>query len=204
MPSARGRISRLLPTGRAAGSQGFGLVELLVASVIGSLVVVAAATVLGPHLRLNQRMEGYTRLQDRWMRVAFLLDSEIQKARSVSMGANSLTLTVPVSTAAGSQTSTITYYQQGTSLLRSGPAIDDNGNLQPGSTTAGVVVVDGVAAGGFQPQLQTASNGLTFNYTISLFDPNSDATYNGRASVARSRADCQSFETDTAGQGSCQ
>jgi len=201
MAAARSTTTRSLRGNHPAGALGFSLVELLVASVIGSLVVVAAAMVLGPHLRLNQRMEGYTRLQDRWMRVAFLLDTEIQKASSISVGTNSLTLTVPVS--GGSLPSTIIYYQQGTTLLRSGPTIDDNGNLQPASPTTGVVVVDGVAAGGFQPQLKTANSGLTLDYAINLFDPNSDATYNGRGSVARGRADCRSLETDTLGQDTC-
>lgn len=186
---------------RRRDAHGFGLVELLVASAVGSLVVVAAVMTLGPHLRLNQRMEGYTRLQERWIRLAFLLDTEIQEASSVTTATGSLSLTVPVSTATGSTTTTITYYQQGTTLFRSGPAISDRGALQTDSPTTGVVVIDGVASGGFVAQLLNGSNAASVAYTVNLIDPNSDATYSGRGSVARGRADCQSFESDA--QGSC-
>lgn len=195
---AAGKPARSAPARRRSHAGGFGLVELLVASAVGSLVVVAAVMALGPPLRLNQRMEGYTRLQERWIRVAFLLDTEIQAASSVSTATGSLTLTVPVSTATGSTTSTITYYQQGTTLLRNGPAISASGELQPDSPTTGVLVIDGVATGGFVPVVE---EGNVVRYTINLIDPNSDATYSGRGSVARGRADCQSFEADA--EGSC-
>lgn len=195
---AAGKPARSAPARRRSHAGGFGLAELLVASAVGGLVVVAAVMALGPHLRLNQRMEGYTRLQERWIRVAFLLDTEIQAASSVSTATGSLTLTVPVSTATGSTTSTITYYQQGTTLLRNGPAISARGELQPDSPTTGVLVIDGVATGGFVPVVE---EGNVVRYTINLIDPNSDATYSGRGSVARGRDDCQSFEADA--EGSC-
>lgn len=194
---AAGKPARSALARRRSHAGGFGLAELLVASAVGGLVVVAAVMALGPHLRLNQRMEGYTRLQERWIRVAFLLDTEIQAASSVSTATGSLTLIVPVSTATGSTTSTITYYQQGTTLLRDGPAISASGELQPDSTTTGVLVIDGVATGGFVPVVEEGNT----KYTINLIDPNSDATYSGRGSVARGRADCQSFEADA--EGSC-
>ena len=194
---AAGKPARSAPARRRSHAGGFGLAELLVASAVGGLVVVAAVMTLGPHLRLNQRMEGYTRLQERWIRVAFLLDTEIQAASSVSTATGSLTLIVPVSTATGSTTSTITYYQQGTTLLRDGPAISASGELQPDSPTTVVLVIDGVATGGFMPVVDQGNT----KYTINLIDPNSDATYSGRGSVARGRADCQSFEADA--EGSC-
>lgn len=190
---AASKPARSTPSHHPAAG-GFGLVELLVASAVGSLVVVAAVMALGPHLRLNQRMEGYTRLQERWIRVAFLLDTEIQAASSVSTATGSLTLKVPVST--GLPPSDITYYQQGTTLLRNGPAISASGELQPDSPTTGVLVIDGVATGGFVPVVE---QGNVVKYTIILIDPNSDATYSGRGSVARGRADCQSFEADAEG-----
>lgn len=59
--------------GRPERERGFSLPELLVAVVLSSLTVVVAVQILGPHLRMNQRMEGYTRLQERWARLAYLL-----------------------------------------------------------------------------------------------------------------------------------
>jgi prepilin-type N-terminal cleavage/methylation domain-containing protein len=192
------RATELRPV--ATGSAGFSLVEVLAASALSAVVVVAATSLLIPHLQVNQRVEGYARLQERWMRLAFLLNSEVQKASSISIGNNSLTITAPVSTAAGgATTSTITYYQQGTSLLRSGPEISLWGDLIPASATSGVLVLEGVEASSFVPQSQQNGGSNAVAYSINLKDPSSAATYTGRSSVARGRADCQSYEVDAGG-----
>lgn len=188
-------------------SAAFTLTELLVAALVSSLTVVVAVQILGPQLRGNQKMEGYMRLQERWARVAYLLDTEVQKARGcrpgitagaagqcgITVGTNSLTFYAPISTGtAGAAVGAITYRQVGTQLLRDGPTINDWGQLNPATSLSGELVLDGVAAGSFLP----AVSSTTVNYTIDLTDPNSDASYKGRGSTARGRANCLSLEAD--------
>lgn len=188
----------------ARGNHGFTLVELLVAAVVGSITVITASMLLGPHLRMNQRMEGYNRLQERWIRTSYLLDTEIQKASNVAVNGTTLTLTVPLSVNDGSGnwnggTTTITYKLNGdrTQLLRDGPLIDRWGDSNPSTILNNQLVVDGVSpTNGFEPQLLNASGLISLQYTLRLIDPNSDATYRGKGSVARGRADCASIESD--------
>lgn len=179
-------------------SAGFSLTELLLAAVLSGVTIVVAVQVLSPQLRSNQRMEGTMRLQERWARVSYLLDTEIAKARSINTTTNSLSLQVPVRTATGSTERTITYRQSGTQLLRDGPAINTWGDLNTSSTLNGELLLDGVSAGSFMP-IHVNS---TVSYSLNLTDPNSDATYSGRGSVSRGRADCLSFESDN--DTSCQ
>lgn len=203
------RSSLLLQHARQHQSQGFSLTEILVAAVLSSVTVVAAVQILGPHLRLNQRMEGYNRLQERWARTAYLLDTEIPNARSATGANNKLTLTVPArilpdSSASGDCTSvstlaspnsaicTITYKQVGTRLLRDGPVVTSWGDLDTAKTLTDQLVLDGVIADSFVPTVNEAS----VKYKLDLWDPNSDATYPGRGSAARSKANCLSLEAD--------
>lgn len=187
-----------MPAATDRRGDGFSLPELLLAAALSALTLVVAVQVLGPQLRSNQRMEGYMRLQERWARVSYLLDTEIQKARSISTGTNSLTLQVPVRTSSGATESSITYRQSGTQLLRDGPAINTWGDLNPSSPRSGDLLIDGVQTGSFSASGVSSS----VSYTINLIDPNSDATYSGRGSVARGRADCLSLESDS--DTSCQ
>ena len=62
---------------------GFTLVELAVGTAIGALVIIITTAVFAPQLRINQRLGGQIRLQDRWSRVNALLNSEIQEAHRV-------------------------------------------------------------------------------------------------------------------------
>lgn len=206
----RAAMPPILSLLRPRHAQGFSLPELLVAVALSSLTVVVAVQILGPHLRMNQRMEGYTRLQERWARIAYLLDTEIPKARTINAVGSTLTLEVPVPNLSfnaetcdqtppiplgeKSVIKTIVYKLDNTQtkLLRDGPAINCWGRLSQTTTTSNVVIVDGIAPGSFSPSVNTNS----VNYTLSLTDPNSDATFNGRGSAARGRADCLSLEAD--------
>lgn len=178
----------------------FTLTELLVAAVVGSITVITAVTVLGPHLRSNQRMEAYTRLQERWIRVAYLLDTEVMSARTVTVGTNSLTLSVPIrddNDAVVIRTVTYSLTASG-DLQRNGPPIDKWGRVDPTVVSTPQVLVDGIAASGFTPSLAEGggSTPLSLSYAITLVDRNSDTTYTGRSSVARGKADCDSLEFD--------
>lgn len=189
MASSRQRLN---PT--KGSSAGVTLTELLVAAAISGLTVVAAVQILGPQLRVNQRMEGYTRLQERWARVAYLLDSEVQRARSITAGTNSITLIVPISTDTGGDLVTIIYKLDttGTKLLRDGPVIDEWGKLSPTTSLNDQLVLDGVKLNGFVTSVDNSS----LRYSVDMTDPNSDATYNAKGSAARGRSDCSSLEAD--------
>lgn len=189
--------------------EGFSLTELLIAASLSAITVIVAVQILGPHLRMNQRMEGYNRLQERWARLSYLLDTELQIARGCNPGVtpgasnqcgittnlstNTLTFYAPTSTTTGgSEIPEITYKQVGTQLLRDGPAITAWGRLDPASQQTNQLVVDGVVANSFRPSVTTTS----VSYTLNLVDPNSDATFTGRSGAARGRADCLSLEAD--------
>lgn len=186
------RIQRLLPSLR--NESGFTLVELLVSSSVGALIIITASLIIGPHLRSNQRMEAYTRLQERWVRVAYLLDTEIQSASNIAISGTDLILTVPIEGSVPSRP--IIYKLVGTQLLRNGPPIDRNGLLVD-SNGIDHLVLDGVAANGFTPAINdSSSNKLSLAYSIRLVDPNSGTTYTGKSSVARGKADCDSLESE--------
>jgi len=137
---------------RGLSPAGLGLVELLVACTIGSMVILVSSVLLGPQLRMHQRMEGRTRLQERWARINFLLNTEIQEAHSAQTIANGLRLTTcePLANiyvanpsrcndgqTAGTGTPgtdvTIDYVLNPTTeqLSRTGPGIDCFGQLPP-------------------------------------------------------------------------
>ena len=143
---------------RGLSPAGVGLVELLVACTIGSMVILVSSVLLGPQLRMHQRMEGRTRLQERWARINFLLNTEIQEAHSAQTIANGLRLTTcePLANiyvanpsrcndgqTAGTGTPgtdvTIDYVLNPTTeqLSRTGPGIDCFGQLVANSTNAG-------------------------------------------------------------------
>lgn len=146
---------RLQPN-RPAPSNGFGLVELLVASAVGALLVITVTTIFVPELRLHQRLEGRIRLQERWARLHFLLDTEIQQAHTVEPISNGLRLIIcepqsdpnepdtdgmPCSDGSANGTPgtsgtdvTIDYvWDSGQQTLsRSGPGIDCRGGLRVG------------------------------------------------------------------------
>ena len=62
---------------------GFTLVELAVGTAISALVIVITTAVFAPQLRVHQRLGGQLRLQERWSRMRFLLNTEIAEAHSV-------------------------------------------------------------------------------------------------------------------------
>jgi len=186
-------IDRLRAPHRLAG---FTLVELLVASAVSGLIVIAAAQILGPHLRSNQRLEAYIRLQERWIRVAYLLDTEAQTAQKLQAAGNTLTLTMPPRSDGSSATIvyTLASAANGTvELRRNGPPITQTGRLDPSGSPSDALLIAGVAANGFTP---TVDGTLSLNYGLALIDPNTQITYSNRSTVTRGKADCDSLESD--------
>jgi hypothetical protein len=172
---------------------GFTLVELAVGTAIGALVIIITTAVFAPQLRINQRLGGQMRLQERWSRVHALLNTEIQEAHRVqSLGTGLELITCEANDASTNRCSDGGYpttgsfgydvaicYElipdpaTGTSRLqRRGPSIDQAGALQTQGTTqqcgdfAPEVVTTGVAA--FSTPTITADQ---VSYTISFRDP---------------------------------
>lgn len=143
---------------------GFTLVELLVVSVLGSVVTIAAAQVLISHLRASVATEGMLRVQDTWSRVQFLLDQEIQEAERITASGSTLTLTMP--TLEGI-TDTITYSLNAGNLIRNGPNINAaDGSLLPGTSSTDTLVGNVTE---FEPEANTANRTVT--YTLNIRDP---------------------------------
>jgi hypothetical protein len=191
----------------SSSTQGFGLVELLVASAVGALVIIATTTVFVPQLRMHQRLEGRTRLQERWARLQYLLDTEIQESHSVAVIANGLQLTtcaVPpnpsdtytfisrcsdgATTATGTPGTdvTITYVLDPATqvLRRTGPPINRRGQLDTSSAPNPEILTTGV----LEFMVPNPTN-QTVQYTLAFRDPldPKGSTYTNKSSAARAR-----------------
>ena len=182
------------PSPLLRSDNGFTLVELAVGTAIGALVIIITTAVFAPQLRMNRLLGGQMRLEERWSRVRFLLNTEIAEAHSVrSIGsglelitcetlssANSNRCSDGASSATGSPGYDVaTCYElvpepaSGTSRLqRRGPMIEVDGALRTQGATRSCadfmaeVVTTGVTT--FSAQEPTTH---TVTYAISLRDP---------------------------------
>lgn len=163
---------------------GFSLVELLISAMAGVVLLLGASQLLISHIQTSTRIEARLRLQDTWSRLQFLLDQEIQEARSASVSGNTLTLQVP-SGSSGANTSQIVYSYNSSSkkLERSGPAINADGSLDFDNASTAPTVSGNISE--FVPVL-VDTGGQTVQYTISLSDP-SGASYSDQASASIGR-----------------
>ncbi|WP_216903392.1 prepilin-type N-terminal cleavage/methylation domain-containing protein [Synechococcus sp. CCY 9618] len=160
-------------------SGGFTIVELIVVSAIGAVILFAATTSLIPQIRTSTNQLIIRSLNDEWGMINFFLDSEISEASCASSSGSTLSL---FSTFDCSGTALITYSLAGSTLSRTGPPINDNGSLGTGSVTS--VLSENVTA--FTPNTSTApaSSRQPF-YTVTL--SSSGLEYTGLASSARMR-----------------
>lgn len=127
-------------------NQGYTLVELLIAAVLGLTVLMAVLQVIDSHVRSRTVMEALMRLQDQWSRVQFLMNADIEEGRPVAAGVSSGLCSTgsTVFTRERPEFSTrIRYYVTGTELRRCGPTIDRDGQLVDVSSDA--LVVRGVS-----------------------------------------------------------
>ena len=179
------------PSPLLRSTTGFTLVELVVGTAIGALAIVITTAVFAPQLRVNQRLGGQMKLQERWSRVRFLLNTEIAEAHSVRNIGNGLELITcePLDSGSSHRCSdgepgspgydvSICYEllpepASGTSRIqRRGPMIEVDGALSSQGATRSCadftaeVVTNGVTA--FSAPEPTAP---TVTYTISLRDP---------------------------------
>lgn len=114
-----------LPTG-GPGIRGFTLLELLLVSAMGGVLLIGAITMLVSHIRSSNRMAALLHLQDHCGWVQHLINREIEQAERASGGASTLNLTVP----GFSRPVSIRYTLiDGGVIQRTGPTIDADGHL---------------------------------------------------------------------------
>lgn len=145
--------------------QAFTLPELLIVSVIGSVLLVGAAQLILAHVRTTTRIEGKLRSQDVWSRIQFLLEQEIQESACSSAEGSQLTLTLPP---CGEPTSpTITYSLKGTNLIRTGPTIDS----ADGSLILNGLSSTDIVAGNVSSFFPSSTDGRNVSYQLNILDP---------------------------------
>jgi len=116
-------------------NRGYTLVELLLVSVLGTLIVLAVINVIESHVRSRTKLEALMRLQDHWSRVQFLIDADIEEGRRILSGSSGLcsaTGTTLLTLEVPGFSQKIRYYLAGSGneLRRCGPLIGVNGELQ--------------------------------------------------------------------------
>ena len=179
MPSPRLTPPRIH---RRAG--GYSLLELLLVSGMGLLLVAVVISVIDGHVRSRTSMEALMRLQDHWSRVQFLLEQDIQESQGsvatsngCGSGSRQLTIQVPSDTATPAY---ITYYlksqSSGIELWRCGPAVKADGDLDFATPSDALVVR---RVGAFSVNT-SSSDPQRISYTLTLTDP-SGATYTNQA-----------------------
>ena len=118
-------------------SSGLTLVEVLIASVIGSFVVITGLAVSESTLKANLRILTAQGLRDNWSKLTLLLNADISESCSAEGTSNSLTLRVLASPESSSNqcissnpsSRIITYVFSGSTLTRSGPPSRRDGSL---------------------------------------------------------------------------
>ena len=187
-------VQRPLPSPLLRSDTGFTLVELAVGTAISALLIIITTGVLSPQLRMNRLLGGQMRLEERWSRVRFLLNTEIVEAHSVRSIGNGIELITcepldsgsshrcsdGASSATGSPGYDVaTCYElvpepaSGTSLLqRRGPMIEVDGALRTqGATRSCADQTAEVVTTGVTTFSAPEITPLKVTYAISLRDP---------------------------------
>lgn len=164
--------------------QGFSLMDLLVATVAGTLVLAAAGSLIVQQLTINSRMAGFERLRETWAQAMSLLVAEA--ALSERMDTSLATVSIPAACAItptqfrfalmlrldlppviyGVKSSPTTL-KADNSLWRCGPSINDDGSYAT-SVSNGVVAdgLDAAAAGGGLSAVIIGSKQLEIGLTL--------------------------------------
>lgn len=170
---------------------GFTLVELLVTTIVGSLLAFAGVSIYVQSLRASVRVIQAQQLRDQWARIALLMNADIAESCSATAAGSTLTLRVipgfanqasiqpdAVIAACAASNNTIVYTAANGSLTRTGPAINANGTLNFANTATNQVLADNatqftpVAPTLFTPSFQlTLSGPLGLIYSGDETDP---------------------------------
>jgi len=180
-------------------SSGFGLVELLISTVLIVLVLAALASILVSHLGTTDRQGNVVQVRGELARFSYLLGTEVNEACALQRASDpssclqtcstatttDLRMLIPVlQNGTTATTRVIRYYLSGTTLMREGPRILANGQLETttGSTSTTAVVLDSVAS--YTAQIDADCHAATISISQSL--PSTTQTSNTTFSVRTS------------------
>lgn len=171
-------------------SPGFTLVELLVTTLVGGLVLTAAGTALITHLRSSEPLEALERQRADWSRSTFFLEAEVALSREVISGAPLTALAIPATCSGISHAdlrlalrlqpnmAPVLYavkasespWQPANSLWRCGPDIIASGAYDSTSPHRLRLLVDGLdgAAPGGGLSVTAATDDRQLNFTLGL------------------------------------
>lgn len=175
-------------------AKGFTLVELVVASAIGVVMVLAGVAASIGGYQSTARVINAQQLSDEWSRLTLLLNADIAESCQATVIGTTLTLRVinptslttldsidpdatgPICAAAP----TITYALAGQNLSRTGPAVTRDGTLDFTTITGALVVSEAVTQ--FVP---VAASNLAPSYQLTL--SRAGANYSGDGANVESR-----------------
>lgn len=179
----RSKVAAAKPTADGS-SLGFSLIELLLVTVTGALLLAAAGSLIVEQLALNSRMAGFERLRETWAQAMALLVAEA--ALSERMGTSLTTVSIPGACAItpaqfrfalmlrldlppviyGVKASPSSLKPDNT-LWRCGPGINDDGTYSS-SLSSGVVAdgLDATGSGGGLSAVISGSKQLEIGLTL--------------------------------------
>jgi type II secretory pathway pseudopilin PulG len=181
-------------------SRGFSLVELLLSTVLIVVVMAALASILVSHLGTTDRQGNVVQVRRELARFSYLLGTEVNEACALQRASDpsgclqtcttatttDLRILIPVlQNGTTATTRVIRYYLSGTTIMREGPRILANGQLETttGSASTTALVLDSVAS--YTAQIDADCHAATIFISQSLpsTTQTSDTTFSVRTSV---------------------
>jgi prepilin-type N-terminal cleavage/methylation domain-containing protein len=161
--------------------RGFTLLELLITTVLISILLAAISVILSSHLKLTDSETSMIQSRRESARLNYILNSESNEACALKGGSDpsscsqtcattassDLRLRVPViinGTTAG--TRFIRYYLSGTELRRDGPAIKPDGQLDLSQSNVDSLLIDSVSA--FMATIDSDCHAATISLSLSF------------------------------------
>jgi prepilin-type N-terminal cleavage/methylation domain-containing protein len=168
----------------ASRTKAFTLLELMITTVLVSILLAAISLILTSHLRLTDSETSMIQSRRESARLNYILHSESNEACAVQGGSdptscaqtcqttatNDLRMRIPViinGTTAG--TRLIRYYLSGTELRRNGPAIKPDGQLDLSQAAIDSLLIDSVSS--FSATVDSDCHAALISLSLSL--PNS-------------------------------
>ena len=181
-------LSSSLPSRSFRGyAEGFTLVEVLIASVVSTILTIAGLSLWQGNIQATTTLLRGQSLRDNWGRVNLFINADISEACGVSASDGALTLTIkraPTGVCTDSDdVVTVTYQVAGDVLQRTGPPIQRDGTINPEGDVATVDLLTGAA---FNPACTTAFQGcyqLTLTSGTTTFTDTNNVASAGRARV---------------------
>jgi prepilin-type N-terminal cleavage/methylation domain-containing protein len=185
-PNAKYKIQNI----RKFESSGFTLVELLITSAIGLIVVVAGAVVSIQGTQATTRLLLAQLLRTDWSRINLLINTDISEACSASDSGGELVLrfTSSIDGQCGPSNPTVTYRISGTTLERVGLPVQRNGTLNLAGTPSAQAIATNVNV--FDPSCTSIHNGC---FRLSLSESNASFSGDGTQTTG-SRTRVRTFD----------